>query len=130
MKIIKDESFNQLDALLSFPNLEQDILNILQDKDIIGGDAEEEYNQSINDLCRLYDANVQVICAVCLGSYSSELLSLFKKLVIFGDGDCEMCGGNMQPYHSYGDNMGDNLTPQNYNSDYKCEICGEVKENY
>lgn len=78
---------------------------------------------------RVFDVVSALIDYLGVPAISMDEFDAFCRLTVLGDGDCPVCGGELQYFSTEGHeiNDGDHLTPNTYVEDgytYKCRVCG------
>ena len=100
-------------------------------------DPEEHFGESV--LIATGPRYVKDVCAVLAGflygdesrPVPADIFNAFCALIVFGDGDCPKCGGELNFVETEGHelNDGDHYTPNSYVIDnyvYRCVECGET----
>ena len=80
-----------------------------------------------------YVADIHAILSRFLGivSIPCDVFNAFCRLMVMGDGDCPLCGGEMERQDPEGHELadGDHLVPNSYVIDkyvYHCPVCGNT----
>lgn len=95
MKIDKNEAFRVLAKIkgLEYEQFNKLIVRELESINIFL--EEEDKGIKLWEVLRAYDTCIDVIIVPLMGTTSLNFASLFAELVVFGNGDCEACGGEL-----------------------------------
>lgn len=97
-------------------------------------DEEDHYGRPVLEcFYPRYISDICLLLAKYLGVTTCPLdvFDAFKGLVLWGEGDCPYCGGELRFVRTEGHELqdGDRWTPNSYVIDnyvYECPVCGEI----
>ena len=81
-----------------------------------------DYGKPLINLLQNNETNMMGFFVACWPDVHSEILALLTGVIIFGDGDCKDCGGDLEHFDTIGRSDGMVVT------EVKCNICGLVTE--
>lgn len=124
--IKKDSNYKELSELLGVTDLSDRIIDKMTEAELLYDDPDGEYGKTIQEIIDKAYAGIIETTIFCLDKSTKKIQKMFSKLIVFGTGECDECGGDIEADYdsSRAIHSGDYLVPDDDEMEFRCTNCG------